>query len=53
MNSFCKEINKLVMSSNFLAWKRRIDLVLKENEAMYHVNGKFFKPYEGKALSKL
>lgn len=52
MTSFCKEINKLVGSSNFLAWKRRIHLVLKENEVIDHVNGKVTKPSEWKALSK-
>lgn len=46
MTSFCKEIYKLVGSSNFLAWKRRIDIVLEENEVIDHVNGKVSKPYE-------
>ena len=30
--SFCKESNKLVGTNNFLAWKKRTDLLLKENE---------------------
>lgn len=52
MTSFCKLINKFVGSSNFLAWKRRIDLVLKENEVIDYVNVKVSKPSEGKPLSK-
>lgn len=52
MNSFCKEIYKLVGSSNILAWKRRIDIVLKENEVIDHINGKVSKPYKGQALSE-
>ena len=31
---FCKESNKLVGVSNFLAWKKRTDLNLIENEVM-------------------
>ena len=39
MTSFCKESNKLVASSNFLAWKKRTDLILIENEVIDHVKG--------------
>ena len=35
--SFCKESNKLVGTNNFLAWKKRTDLLLKENELLKHV----------------
>lgn len=34
MDAFCKEINKLVGSSNFLGWKKRIHLVLTKNKVM-------------------
>lgn len=44
MNSFCKESKKFVGSTNFLAWKKRINLVLIENEFMEYVLGKFAKP---------
>ena len=33
---FCKENNKLVGTNNFLAWKKRTDLLLKENEILEH-----------------
>ena len=42
--SFCKENNKLVGASNFVAWKKRIDLNLIENEGMEHVKGSISKP---------
>jgi len=32
--SFCKESKKLVGINNFLAWKKRTDLLLKENELL-------------------
>jgi len=35
--SFCKENNKLVGASNYLAWKKMTDLNLIENEVMEHV----------------
>ena len=37
--SFCKESNKLVGTNNFLAWKKRIDLLLKENKLLEHIKG--------------
>lgn len=49
---FCTEIYKFVGSSNFLAWKRRIEIVLKENEVNNHVNINVSKPSEGQALSE-
>ena len=42
--SFCKERNKLVGDSNYLAWKKRTHLNLIENEVMYHVKGSITKP---------
>ena len=39
MASICKESNKLVGSTNFLSWKKRIDLALTENEVMEYVLG--------------
>jgi len=39
MAPFYKEINKLVGLANFLAWKKRIDLVLIENEGMEYLLG--------------
>jgi len=54
MTSFCKESNKRVGSSNFLEWKKRIDLILIENEVFGHVKGSISKPSqeEAQALSK-
>ena len=34
---FFKERNKLVGTNNFLAWKKRNDLLLKENDLLEHV----------------
>ena len=42
--SFCKESTKLVGTNNFLAWKKRIDLLLKENELLEHVEGNITIP---------
>jgi len=42
--SFCKERNKLVRASNYLAWKKRTYLNLIENEVMEHVKGSITKP---------
>ena len=52
MTSYCKESNKLVGSSNFLAWKKWIDLILVENEVIDHVHGKVSKPSKDQALSE-
>ena len=54
MTSYCKESNKLVGSSNFLAWKKRIDLILIENEVVGHVKGLVFEllKEEAQALAK-
>jgi len=35
--SICKESNKFVGASNYLAWKKRTYLNLVENEVMGHV----------------
>ena len=42
--SFCKESNKLVGASKFLAWKKRTNLNLIENEVMEHIKGSITKP---------
>ena len=42
--SFCKESNKLVGTNNFLAWKKRTDLLLKENELLEYVKGNIVVP---------
>ena len=47
MTSCFKENHKLVGISNFLAWKRWIDIVLEVNEVIDHVHGKVSKPSEG------
>ena len=41
---FCKESNKLVGTNNILPWKKRIDLLLKENELLNHVKGNITIP---------
>ena len=43
MGSFCKENNKLIGASNYLAWKKIIDLILKEQEVMKYVLGEITK----------
>ena len=52
--SFCKESNKLVGASNYLAWKKRTYLNLIKNEVMEHVKGSITKPREedAQALAK-
>ena len=42
--SFCKESNKLVSTNNFLAWKKRTNLLLKENELLEHAKGNITIP---------
>ena len=44
--SSCKEINKLVGASNYLAWKKMTNLNLIENEVMDHVKGSITKQGE-------
>ena len=39
-----KSKNKLYGSSNFRAWKTRIDLILAKNKVLDIVNGKTVKP---------
>jgi len=50
MTSCFKKNHKLVGISNFLAWKRRIDIVLEVTEVIDHVYGKVFKPSEEQEL---
>jgi len=52
MTSCFKKNQKLVGISNFLVWKRRIDIVLEVNEVINHVHGKVSKPSEEQASSK-
>ena len=51
---FYKESNKLVGASNYLAWKKRTNLNLIENEVMEHVKRSITKPKEedAQALDK-
>ena len=42
--SFCKESNKLVGVVNFLAWNKRIDLNLIEDQVMDHIKGSITQP---------
>jgi len=42
--SFCKETNKRVGASKFLAWKKMTNLNLIENEVMEHVKDSVTKP---------
>lgn len=44
MSSFCKENNKFVGISNYLAGKKRIYLILMENEVIEYVKGSISKP---------
>jgi hypothetical protein len=39
-----KSENKLDGSSNFIAWKKRIDLILAKNKVLDIVKGKIVKP---------
>ena len=52
MTSCFKENHKLVGISNFLVWKRRMDIVLEVNEVIDHVHGKVSKPSKEQALSE-
>ena len=47
MTSFCKESNKFVGSSNFLAWKKKTNLILIENEVIGHIKGSIVEPSKG------
>jgi len=49
MRFVCKEGNRLDGASNFKAWKKRIDLVLMENEGMDFVLGKVPEPDKNNA----
>ena len=39
-----KSENKLEGASNFIAWKKRIDLILAKNKVLDIVNGKIMEP---------
>ena len=51
---FCKESNKLIKASNYLAWKKRMNMSLIEKEVMEHVKGTITKPgsKDSQAISK-
>ena len=42
--TYCIERNKMVGSSNFSAWKKRIDLNLIEDEVMDYIEGSKIQP---------
>jgi len=46
--SICKESN-MTGSTNFPTWKKRIDLILIENEVVEHVKGLITKPMKEEA----
>ena len=48
MGSFCKESNKVVGASNYLAWKKMIELILTKQEVMEYVIGKIIEPRKNK-----
>ena len=48
MGSFFKERNNLVGASNYLAWKKIIDLALNEHEIMEYVTGEIIEPSKDK-----
>jgi len=48
ISSFCKKRNKCVGASNYLAWKKRIDLALIEHEVMEYVTGEITEPSKDK-----
>lgn len=41
---FCNKSNKLVGTANFLAWKNRTGLLLKENELLDYIKGSVSVP---------
>lgn len=51
---FCKERNKLVGASNYIAWKKRENLNIIENEVMDQIKGSITKPSKeyAQALAK-
>lgn len=49
MATFCKESNKLGGSTNFLAWKKMIDLALTKNEVMEYVLVEVVEPSKEKS----
>lgn len=48
MGSFCKESNKLIRASNYLAWKKKVDLILTEQEVMEYVTRQITQPSKDK-----
>lgn len=54
MGSYTKTKNKFEGVTNFRVWKKRIDLILLENDILDHLKGKVIEPQdnEGKARYK-
>lgn len=48
MGSLWKGINNLVGASNYLAWNKRIDLILTEQEVMEYVTREIINPSKDK-----
>lgn len=48
MGSFYKERNKIIGASNYLAWKKRIDLILIEQDIMGYVTREVTEPEKDK-----
>lgn len=48
LSSLCKERNKLIKAVNYLAWKKRIDLILTEQDVMGYVTGEIIEPRKDK-----
>jgi len=48
MGTLCKERNKLIGESNYLAWKKTIDLILAKSEVMEYDTGEITEPRKEK-----
>jgi len=46
MSNTIKGVNKLEGASNYMSWKKRIDLILEKNKVLDLVRGKVKKPTE-------
>ena len=45
-SSFCKDYEKLGDSSNFLAWKIRLEIIVDNNDILEYIQGKVLEPLE-------
>jgi len=52
MSNSMKGVNKLEGASNYRAWKKRIDLILKKNKVLDLVQGKIKKPTDESSEAK-